>query len=171
MHFTSRKISSQFLWQSIVISYILKAVCSILHTKIFVNITFSWSGRVLVITVIAIALSVAAILLSESTKVKYLLSRINHKTTHDDIWLDVIDYTGTTIRCICNDGSVYSGTLTLHEEKGIDSWFILENYIVEEIDGSYESERIDYPSRLAVNLRNVKRIELYYSKDRNRKND
>lgn len=171
MYFTSRKISSPFLWQSIAISYILKAMCSILHTKIFVNIIFSWSGRVLIITAIAIALSVTAVFLSESQKVKNLLCRINHKTTHDDIWLDVIDYTGTTVRCVCNDGSIYSGTLTFHEEKGIDSWFILESYIVEESDGSYESEGIDYPSKLAVNLKNVKRVELYYSKGGNRKND
>ena len=170
MFFTSRKISSPFLWQSIVISYILKALLSILHTKFLTNIIFSWSKRILILIVISIFLSVAMIFFSESKRVKKWITKINHKTPHEDIWLDIIDYSGTTMRCVCNDGTIYCGKLRFHEEKGIDSWFVFEDYIIEENDGSYGSDGISYPTKLAVNLKNVKRIELFYKKDKEQEN-
>ncbi len=87
---------------------------------------------------------------------------INHKSTHDDIWQDIIDYkNGTTLRFICND-AIYTGILIEHEEKGNDSWFILENYIVEEDNTYYKSDEIGNNCRIAINLKNVKRVELYY---------
>ena len=50
----------------------------------------------------------------------------------------------------------------MHEENGTDSWFVLEDYIVEEEGEKYYSEEMSFPSKLALNLKNVKRIELYY---------
>lgn len=168
--FTSRKTSTPFLWQSIVISYILKALLSILHTKFLTNIIFSWSKRILILILVSIILSFFTIFLSESKKVKEWISKINHKTPHEDVWLDIIDYSGTTIRCVCNDGTIYCGKLRFHEEKGLDSWFVLEDYIIEEDDSSYGSEGISFPTKLAVNLKNVKRIELFYEKDKEQEN-
>lgn len=163
MYFTSHKISSPFLWQSIAISYILQALFSVVHNILFTDIIFSWGTQVLILTIISAILSVITIFISESKLIKKWLTKINHKTIHEDIWLDVVDYTGTTVRCICNDNVMYCGTLTLHEEKGVDSWFILEDYIIEENGKTYDSNGVSFSSKLAVNLRNVKRIELYYA--------
>ena len=71
---------------------------------------------------------------------------------------------------MCNDGTIYCGKLRFHEEKGLDSWFVLEDYIIEEDDSSYGSEGISFPTKLAVNLKNVKRIELFYEKDKEQEN-
>lgn len=87
---------------------------------------------------------------------------INNKSIHDDIWQDVIDYrNGTTLRFICNN-IIYTGVLVGHEEKGNDSWFILENFIVEGKEENYNSEDMSCNARIAINLKNVDRVELYY---------
>lgn len=51
---------------------------------------------------------------------------------------------------------------SIHEEKGNESWFILEDYIIEENSVEYKAEDYPYPTRLAVNLKDVKRVELFY---------
>lgn len=87
---------------------------------------------------------------------------INHKSLHDDIWQDVIDYkNGTTLRMFIGD-NIYTGILVGHEEKGSESWFVLEDYIVESSDGTYNSENIKIPHRIAINMKNIDRIELFY---------
>lgn len=96
--------------------------------------------------------------------VNKILLHINNKSIHDDIWQDVIDYkNGTTLRFICGK-SIYIGVLVGHEEKGNDSWFILEDFTVEEDDGCYKAEDMQLFSRMAINIRNVDRVELYYGK-------
>lgn len=87
---------------------------------------------------------------------------INHKTIYPDIWDNVVDYeNGTTLRIVCDD-VVYAGVLAEREEKGNESWVVLEDYTVHENGELYSSKDQKYPSKLMINLRDVKRIELYY---------
>lgn len=150
---------------SVIISYLLKAFFSYIHIYVMVNKKFVWSERVLILSVAAILLSVIFAIISELKFVNRLFLKINHKSIHDDIWQDVMDYKrGTTLRMICDDG-IYTGILEGHEEKGNESWFILKEYSVEEEKYEYESKDIPWNSFLAVNLKNVKRIELLYGKE------
>lgn len=144
------------------ISYILKALASYLHLYIFSTYSFPWNIKVLILSFTALVLSLLFVWVTEQKFVNDLSLIINHKSLHDDIWNDTIDYkNGTTLRIVCQD-SIYTGVLVGHEEKGLDSWFILEDYTVEENDTVRNSENITYHSRLAINLKNVKRIELFY---------
>lgn len=143
----------------------MKAICSIGHNFILQDTVFSWDKRVIILSLLAILLSVFLVIITELKSVNRLLSYINHKSIHNDIWQDVIDYkNGTTLRLIC-DNAIYTGVLLIHEEKGNESWFILEDYIVEEDNTEYKAEDNPYPTRLAVNLKDVKRIELFYAKE------
>lgn len=161
-YLTSRKTSSYNIIISVVISYILKAICSIGHQHVFVNKDFLWSERVIILSVVAAVISVIFVFISELRITNNLLLKINHKSLHEDIWRDIIDYkNGTTLRFICCDG-IYTGVLVGHEEKGNDSWFVLEDYIVDEENSEYSSEDVNYETRLAINLKNVKRVELFY---------
>lgn len=100
--------------------------------------------------------------ISEIKFVNRILLHINNKSLHDDIWQDIIDYrNGTTLRFICGD-TIYIGTLVIHEERGNDSWFVLDDYIVEEKNSKYKAEDMNFRSRIAINLRDVDRVELYY---------
>lgn len=144
------------------ISYILRAAGSFCHEYILTDITFSWSRRVIILTVAAVVLSIITVFITEVKIINKTLLHINNKSIHDDIWQDVIDYkNGTTLRLIC-DNTIYTGVLVGHEEKGNDSWFILEDFIVEDKDNYYKSEDMSCYARIAINLKNVDRIELYY---------
>lgn len=146
------------------ISYILKAICSIFHEYIFRDIVFSWNRRVIILSLFAIVLSIIVVFVTEIKYVNKILLHINNKSIHDDIWQDIIDYkNGTTLRFICGN-ETYIGILVGHEEKGNDSWFILEDFIVEEKDNCYKAEDMDYQARMAINLKNVDRVELFYGK-------
>lgn len=159
---TSRKDSTYQLIISVAISYILKAVCSICHEYFLTDISFSWNWRVLILSLLSIISSIAFVFISEIKFVNRILLYINNKSIHDDIWQDVIDYkNGTTLRFICGD-TTYIGTLVIHEERGNDSWFVLDDYIVEEKDIKYKAEDMNFRSRIAINLRDVDRVELYY---------
>lgn len=159
---TSRKDSTYQLIISVAVSYILKAFCSIVHEYILTDINFSWNWRVLILSIFAAVSSVILVCISEIKFVNRILLHINNKSLHDDIWQDIIDYrNGTTLRFICGD-TTYIGTLVIHEERGNDSWFVLDDYIVEEKNSKYKAEDMNFRSRIAINLRDVDRVELYY---------
>ena len=162
MYLTSRKIGSYVLIGSVSISYILKALCHLIHNVLFSATVFDWTTRVLILSILSFVLSLCFVYVSEIKTINGISLLVNHKSLHDDIWNDVIDYkNGTTLRIVCNDAT-YTGILAGHEEKGLDSWFILSDYIIEENGSIQTAEDISHPSRLAINLKNVKRIELYY---------
>lgn len=88
---------------------------------------------------------------------------LNNKSLHDNIWDDVIDYkNGTTVRAICNDVE-YVGYLEYHEEKGNDSWMVLRDYIIYEDEEYRDAADFEYPSRIAIKMGDIKRLELYYA--------
>lgn len=161
-YLTSKTQSKFDIVYSVVISYILKAVAMSLHTVILKNVTVILGMKILVLIGMAIVLALILVMVVESKSFSILLEKINHKSPNDDIWKDVIDYDGTTVVITCED-AIYTGILTAHEEKGIDSWFILEDYSIEENGVSIDTSHSKYPTKLAVNLKTVKRIELYYS--------
>lgn len=120
--------------------------------------------RIFILTTCAVAFAIVLIYISESKYVKSLYKHINFKSTHEDIWKNTIDYkNGTTLRIFSNN-VVYTGILERHEEKGHDSWFVLTKYIVEDNGMEFDSTTIPYDSKIAINIKNVDRIELYYTK-------
>ena len=161
-YFTSRKDMSYKIIGSVVISYILKAICSIGHQYVMPQRIFTWEERVIILTIFALITSLICIFISELNFVNKIFLKINYKSIHNDIWNDVIDYkNGTSLRIICSDAT-YTGVLIGHEEKGADSWFVLGDYIVSENGITYASEDMSFRSQVAINLKNVKRVELFY---------
>lgn len=150
-------------------SYILKASFAFAHMYIMINRNFTWSERVVILVGFAVVLSIILALISECKFVNILVMKINYKSIHNDIWQDTIDYkNGTTLKMTCNNG-VYTGVLVAHEENGNNSWFILEDYTVTENNEEYESKNIPYKCSLAINLKDVKRIELFYGEAKDSK--
>ena len=163
-YFTSRKFNSYVIIYSVAISYILKAVCSALHNRVFTDITFEWNLRAIILSAIAFILSILCVFISELKILNKITLGINNKCVHNDIWLDVIEYRkGTTLRFVCDD-AIYTGKLVKHEENGNDSWFVLDEYIIEENNIKRKAKDMSYPTKLAINLKDVKRVELYYGK-------
>lgn len=163
---TSRKSSSYQVILSVIVSYILKAICSIVHKNILTERNFTRYERVIILAVIAIVFSIILVVVTEWKIINNILLRINYKSIHNDIWQDVIDYKkGTTLRITCND-AIYTGVLFMHEEKGNDSWFVFDNYIIEKGETIRHSADSEYPARLAISIKDVKLIEIYYAKEK-----
>lgn len=160
--FTSRRSPENLLVGSVVISYVLKAIGSVLHGRILSTIIIEWNTSVIILSSAALILSLVSVILSENKLINRILLKINHKSIHNDIWHDVLDYkNGTTLRVVC-DNAIYTGILVCHEEKETDSWFVLKEYIIEENGELINLEGDEANPKLAVNLKDVKRIELYY---------
>ena len=155
--FTSgnNNFSSDSIIFDIVISYLLKSFfdCTPLKDNIPILCLFS------------LILSIISVKISNTKFLKNIFSKINHKTVFEDIWLNVIDYdAGTSLKFIYQDGTYIIGILLYHEEKGIDSWFILGDYIIHEQNEEYDSSTYDYSSKIAINLKDVKRVEIFNTK-------
>ena len=160
-YLTSRKVSKYNFLYSIVISYILKAIFTVINKRVLYNIEFNWYWRALILCIIAFLLSILVTILSENKLINILFQKINHKSIHDDVWNDVIDYkNGTRVKINTGNG-IYIGILCTHEEKGNDSWFVIKDYYIEEGDFKYLSTDFEENAKLAINLKDVKYIEIF----------
>lgn len=155
--FTSKKSSQgqNTLLYAVIVSYFLK---SIVDTTIFKNNT-------VFLCLCALVASIVTIQLSRRRILEKIFSKINHKAVFEDIWLNVLDYDeGTTLRFTCYDGSTIIGILMFHEEKENNSWFIISDYSIKNENEDFSSSRYSYSSKLAVNLKDVKRVEIFNTK-------
>lgn len=159
----SKSLSQHYVILSIVLSYLLKSIFSVAHNYFLVNRVFLLNERIIILSCAALIFSVLFVKLYESKKVNYFFMMLNNKSLHDNIWDDVIDYkNGTTVRAICSDAE-YVGYLEYHEEKGNDSWMVLRDYIIYEDEEYRDAADFEYPSRIAIKMSDIKRLELYYA--------
>ena len=153
-------ISIIILW-SLFISYI---------TNILAGLTPIKNSSILSIISILIAtgLSIAAIFICKSNIFAKFLKSVNNKTINDDIFNDIIDYKKRTIMCIYlkNSDKFYCGTYCVREEKGLESWIVLVDYNISNDDGViFDSASVSHHYSMAVNERDIERIELVYEDD------
>ena len=96
---------------------------------------------------------------------------LNFKPEADAQWQELAklytDKTGVKVNVVTAAANQYettlkSGKLFMYEEKGNDSWFCLEDYVVEEKDRKYSLVKTETPCRIAIRLADAKRIELFY---------
>lgn len=158
----SKNQTSHFIILCIAFSYILKSIYSMVHKIIFVNICFDDYERAIILSLSAFLIAVLFTFVYESKPFNKFLKIINHKTIHNDIWKDIINYDkGVTLRIKC-DNFTCIGVLDCHEENGLESWFILEDYILEDNDKILQSSELEnIHAKIAINLRDAKCIELF----------
>lgn len=152
------------IW-SLFINSLIKALCSVLHSIILTETTFSESAKILIYVVTAILLSILVVKIRESNCFKNIISKLHQKTMNTNILDDVIDYDKrTTMMVYPKDSDIYyNGIFRLHEEKGAESYIALMNYYLcnkndDEIIRDYSSVK----SSVIINLQDIERIELFY---------
>jgi len=93
----------------------------------------------------------------------------SNKTIHEDIWRNIIDYKNGTILKIYlkSQSAIYIGKLAIHEERSLDSWFVLKDYICMYLEKNeeFDSSLCPQPTAVAINLNEVERVELLYCTD------
>lgn len=162
-------ISLITIW-SLFISILVKSICSIVHTFIFVNVNFSNSTKILIYSSIGLFLAIIITWLRNINPLRMVLYKVNNKSLNDDIFDDVIDYDKRTNMMIYlrNSPLLYIGRFLYREEKGIDSYIALIDYAcLSTKDGQviFDPDKSDMLSTVVINLKDVERIQLQYEKD------
>lgn len=157
------------IW-SLFISILVKSICSIAHTFIFVNVKFSDSAKILIYSFIGLFLSVIITWLRNTKPLRMILYKVNNKSVNNDIFDDVIDYDRRTNMMVYlrNSPLLYIGRFLYREEKGINSYIALIDYAcLSTKDGQaiFDPDKSDMLSTVVINLKDVERIQLQYEKD------
>jgi len=155
---------SLFIIWCVVTSFIIKSIVIVIYPQAQLH---PWIATILYVS-FGIMLAFIFTKIYESKLLQKLIVWINHKSINNDVWKDIIDYSnGTTIKVFLkNTPVVYIGVLISHEENGNDSWFVFKDYIAEYEDGKeFNAKTCSYPSTVAINLREISRMELFYNED------
>lgn len=123
-----------------------------------------WTFLLLVI-VMGLLSGVVCAIIADALWFRKILSLLG-KTPNSNIWKDVIDFDiGTTVVVSMKEsGHRFTGVIETIEETNGDPWIILRDYS----SGDSAPATGPYLTRLALNLRDVEYMELYYQKDTKR---
>lgn len=162
-------ISTLTIW-SLFISYIVKSVFTTFHTFILPQITFPLSLRILIYSFSGLILAFICALIKRTKAIQRLLYMTANKSINTDIFDDVIDYDKPTMMAVYIKSSniYYVGKFCAREENGLNSWLILIDYCSAYKDTDaikYDPEIDNRKTTVAINLKDIERMELIYEPD------
>lgn len=162
-------ISVLTIW-SLFISFLVEAFYSMIHGFLFNNIVISDSIKIFVYSVTGLALAFICTQIKRSKLIQRLLYQSNNKSVNDDVFQDIIDYKKPTmLNVYLKSANVYYiGKFCSREELGLDSWIVLINYFSVDKETNnpvFDPDAENYKSTVAINLRDVERIEIIYEED------
>lgn len=162
-------ISLITIW-GLFISTLIKSFYSAVHTLILSNIRVNDAIKILIFAATGFLLAVLCTYIRRSKLLTKLLYRINNKSANDDIFDDIIDYDKNTMLNVYLKSSdvYYIGRFSFREENGLDSWISLIKYCsVDKKTNNpiFDPEENDLCSSVAINLREIERIEIIYEED------
>jgi len=161
-------ISFFTIW-SIIISFIITSIVKIFDGLIFSRHSLWLVSEIIICIIIACISAFLIYRLLEFKAFSKLIENVTRKSINSDVWRDIIDHDkGTALKIYLKNQAVsYTGKLWVREEKGNDSWIVIVDYICNYIDDNKEFNGIEFfkSTAVAINLREVERIELFYEKD------
>ncbi len=169
--FNNKKIDISILtiW-SLFISVLIRSFYSVLHIFFLPNVKIHDSIKVIIFSATGFLLAIIFTYLKKTELFNRILYRINNKSINDDIFDDIIDYDKRTMMNIYLKSSdvYYIGRFSFREENGIDSWISLVEYCSMDKRTNkpiFNPEKDHIYSSVAINLKEVERIEIIYEKD------
>lgn len=162
-------ISIMTIW-GLFISFIIKTFYLAIHSVLLIKTDINDALKVLIYICTGTILAFVTAKILHCKLIQKLLYNTNNKSINEDIFDDIIDYNMSTMMQIYLKSSdvYYIGKFVFREEKGLDSWIVLIDYctVDKKTNGAiYNSNDSGLSSTVAVNLRDVERIELIYEKD------
>lgn len=162
----SINFSAVTLW-SLFTSFIIKNTFSLIHQFILCDFSFSSYFKIMVYIITG---ATTPFLIQKLTRLRILRNLIyntNYKSIHDDIFNDIIDYDEPTMMQVYLKTSdiYYIGKFCFREEKGLDSWLVLINYITVDKKNDellFDPQKSNTKTTVAINLHDIERIELIY---------
>lgn len=152
------------------ISFIIQTFYLAMHSIILTQIDINDALKILVYICTGIVSAFLATKLLQYKFIQRILYSTNYKSINEDIFDDIIDYDERTMMNIYIKSSniYYLGRFIIREEKGLNSWIVLTDYYrinKESNNPLFDPDKGGLNSTVAINLRDVERIELIYEKD------
>lgn len=162
-------ISTLTIW-SLFISALIKSLYSTIHIFILSSIEIPNAVKIIIYSLTGFLLAILLTQLKNTKKITRILYKVNNKSINDDIFDDIFDYDKKTMLKIYIKSSdvYYIGRFSFREENGINSWISLVEYNC--IDRQTNKKIFDPEagrlySSVAINLKEVERMEIIYEKD------
>lgn len=170
----SRRANDSIVISSVIMSCISNTIFSFILDIIrlipFLNAILKYIMNnniyLLLSSVFAILLAVLVARIYDCKWISYILSIFTYKAKYDSVWREYINLKnqGTIMKIACKNGNTYMGLFDYCEENGLDSWFVLKEYITitPEQKITKMPERYTH-ARLLINLKDVELVELLYN--------
>lgn len=155
------------IW-SVILSFLLVTMVNILDGVMFPDRVLNSWGLLITPVLLAVLCAFISVWAVKTKLFRWILQTVNHKSINHNIWDQIVDYDlGTEVAVkIKGENVLYVGGLLSIEENGLESWFTLSSHIKMNADDRtiiYDtSEESGARSVLAVNMRDVETIELFY---------
>jgi len=169
--FNNKKIDISILtiW-SIFISVLIKSFYSALHIFVLSNVKIPDAIKIIIFSATGFLLAILFTFIKSTKILSRILYRINNKSINDDIFDDIIDYDKRTMMNVYLKSSdvYYVGRFSFREENGTESWISLIEYCSVDRKTNqpvFNPEKGGLYSSVAINLKEVERIEIIYEKD------
>ena len=174
LFFTSRSIKSEsfHIVACVVISAGIKIVDRfIYHTIPFlskISLSQYWKQAILIVTAIIFGILTAKI--TTARWFSRLCAWISHKSIHDSLFREIINYDGCSLILKCHDGRTITGKLNSHEEKGTESLFALTDYVIEYprndqgVIEKYDSAEYGTETALIIKFSDIETFQVFNGK-------
>lgn len=169
--FNNKKIDISILtiW-SLFISTLIKSFYSALHIFILSHVKFPDAIKIIIFSSTGLLFAILFTQLKKTKIFTRILYKVNNKSINDDIFDDIIDYDNRTMMNIYIKSSdvYYTGRFSFREENGINSWIsLIEYFCVDKRTNKklFDPEDGGLCSSVAINLKEVERIEIIYEKN------
>lgn len=155
---------------SLFISILIKTFYSMLHSMFYINYNFNEYIKIIIYVLTGAILPFIIVIIQNCKPVRIILSTVNHKSINGDVFDDIIDYNKKTmLQVYLKDSDIYYiGTFEYREEKGLDSYIVLIDYASLDkrtANVIFNPGENGLKSTVALNLRDIDRIELIYEED------
>lgn len=155
---------------SLFISTLIRSFYSAIHIFVLPNIKIHDAIKIIVYSFTGFLFAVLLTYLKKLKVFRQILYQINNKSINDDIFDDIIDYDKKTMMNIYLKSSdvYYIGRFSFREENGNDSWIsLVEYYSMDKKTNNpiFNPKAGGLNSSVAINLKDVERIEIIYEKD------
>lgn len=157
------------IW-SLFSSFLIKSFYTGVHSFLLASKDIPDSIKILIYSITGFLLSFIVTYTKNHRYIQKILHCLFKKSTNDDIFNDIIDYNNSTMLSLYLKSSniYYVGKFSMREEKGLDSWIILINYCSvnkETNEVIYNPKDGNLCSSVAINLRDIERMEIIYEND------
>lgn len=171
LFFTSRSIKNEsfHIVACVIISAGIKIVDRFFyHTIPFLSkITLTQYTKQAILITSAVLFGFFTAKLTTSRWFNRFCARISHKSIHDSIFREIINYDGCSLILKCKDGRTISGKLNSHEEKGTESLFALTDYVIEYpkneqgVVERYDSAEYGLETAVIVKLSDIETLQVF----------